>query len=106
MGNSHVKNLIEQKFLKGITFEVAVENLVVRGSELASQEWIGKILPRSLLMVGGELDEAVTPDEVKALYEYAEETKKLVMINDADHVFAKKRAELVNTLTDWLKKQV
>jgi len=106
MGNSHVKNLIEQKFLKGITFEEAVEDMVVRGSELASQDWIGKISPRPLLMVGAELDEAATPDSVKALYEYAEEPKKLVMINDADHVFTKKRAELVNTVTDWLKEQV
>lgn len=105
-GSTHVKNLIEQKFLKGITFEEAVEDLVKRGRELASQDWIKGISPRPLLMIGGELDEAATPDRVKALYEYSEGPKKLVMINDADHVFTKKRADLVKTVTNWLKEQV
>lgn len=105
-GNTHVKNLIEQKFLKNITFEEAVEDLIKRGSELASQDWIGKISPRPLLMIGGEQDEAATPERVKALYAYAKEPKELVMIKDADHVFTKKRRNLVKTVTDWLKEQV
>jgi len=105
-GNTHVKNLIEQKFLKGITFEEAVVDLIKRGGELASQDWIGKISPRPLLMIGGEQDEAATPDRVKALYAYAKEPKKLVIIKDADHVFTKKRHELVTTVTDWLQEQV
>jgi len=105
-GNTHVKNLIEQKFLKNITFEEAVEDSVKRGREMASQDWIGKTSPRPLLMIGGEQDEAATPDRVKALYEYAKEPKKLVIIKDADHVFTKKRRELVKTVTDWLKEKV
>lgn len=104
--NSHVKNLIEQKFLKNITFEEAVEDLVKRGSELASQDWIGKISPRPLLMIGGEQDEAATPEKVNALYAYAKEPKNLIMIKDADHVFTKKRRKLVKTVIDWLKNQV
>jgi pimeloyl-ACP methyl ester carboxylesterase len=105
-GNTHIKNLIEQKFLKNITFEEAVEDMIKRGKELASQDWIGKISPRPLLMIGGEQDEAATPERVKALYAYAKEPKKLVMIKDADHVFTKQRRKLVTTVTDWLREQV
>ncbi|MCW4039723.1 MAG: alpha/beta fold hydrolase [Candidatus Bathyarchaeota archaeon] len=105
-GNTHVKNLIEQKFIKNITFEEAVEDLIKRGSKLASQDWIGKISPRPLLMIGGEHDEAATPERVKALYTYAKKPKKLVMIKDADHVFTKQRRKLVKAVTDWLKEQV
>lgn len=104
--NTHMKNLIEQKFVKNITFEDAVEDSMKMGKELASQDWIGKIAPRPLLMIGGELDEAATPERVKALYAYAKEPKKLVMIKDADHVFTKKRRRLVQIVTDWLTEQV
>lgn len=105
-GNNHVKNLIEQKFLKNITFEEAVQDLIKRGRDFASQDWIGKIAPRPLLMIGGEQDEAATPERVEALYAYAKEPKKLIMIKDADHVFTTKRHKLVTTVIDWLKKHV
>ncbi len=92
--------------MKNITFEEAVKDLIKRGRDLASQDWIGKIAPRPLLMIGGEQDEAATPERVKALYAFAKEPKKLVMIKDADNVFTKKRRKLVKTVTDWLTKQV
>jgi alpha/beta superfamily hydrolase len=57
-------------------------------------------------MIGGEQDEAATPERVKALYAFAEEPKKLVMIKDADHVFTTKRRRLVKTVIDWLEQHV
>jgi dipeptidyl aminopeptidase/acylaminoacyl peptidase len=103
---TYLTNLIEQKFLKRITLDEALEDTVKRGTELAPQDWIGKISPRPVFMIGGELDAAVSPDRIKALFDHAKDPKKMVIIKDADHVFTKKRRELVKTVTDWLKEQV
>jgi fermentation-respiration switch protein FrsA (DUF1100 family) len=73
--------------------------------ELAPQDWIAKISPRPLLIIGGAQDATVNPDRVKSLFEKAKQPKKLVLIKDADHVFTNKRRELVRTVTNWLKAQ-
>jgi len=95
--------LIKQGFLKGITPQEAIEDSAKRMKKLAPQDWIAKISPRPLLIIGGEQDAAVNPDKVKALFMKAKQPKKLVIIKDADHVFTNKRRELVRTVTNWLK---
>lgn len=97
--------LIKQGFLKGITPQEAIEDSARRTKELAPQDWIAKISPRPLLLIGGEQDATVNPERVKALFEKAKQPKKLVLIKDADHVFTNKRRELVRTVTNWLKAQ-
>jgi len=104
--SKHLDTLIAQRFLKGITLQEAIENSTRRSKELAPQDWVAKISPRPLLIIGGEQDATVSPDRVKALYEKAKQPKKLVIIKDADHVFTKKRKELVRTVTNWLKTQI
>lgn len=98
--------LIKQKFLKDLTLQEAIEDSNIRMKRLAPQDWVAKISPRPLLIVGGEQDASVNPDRVKELFEKAKQPKKLVMIKGADHVFTSKRRELVRTVTKWLKAQL
>jgi len=102
----YFENIIRQRFLKGITVEEAIEDWMKMGRELAAQDWVEKISPRPLLMIGGEEDATVTPDRVRAVFERAKEPKKLVLMEGADHVFTRKRRELVKTVTDWLNAQI
>lgn len=102
---TYLDNVIQQRFLKNITPQEAVEDWAKMGRQLAAQDWVAKISPRPLLMIGGELDATVTPDRVKAVFERAKEPKRLVMMEGADHVFTRKRRELVETVTAWLKAQ-
>ena len=74
--------------------------------ELAPQDWVEKISPRPLLLIGGEKDATVAPERIKTVFERAKEPKKMVIMKDADHVFTLKRRELVETVTDWLRAQI
>jgi len=100
--NAHLTNLIEQKFLKGVTVKELLRDWKTMGTELAAQDWVGAIAPRPLLVVGGQLDATVPPERVKAVFAKAKEPKKLVMVEGADHVFTRKRKELVQIVIDWL----
>jgi dipeptidyl aminopeptidase/acylaminoacyl peptidase len=99
---SHLTNLIEQKFLKRVTLKDLLRDWRTMGKKLAAQDWVGAIAPRPLLVVGGQLDATVTPERVQAVFAAAKEPKELVMVAGADHVFTRKRRELVQTVTDWL----
>lgn len=100
-----LETIIKQRFFKGITLQEAIEDSARREKELAPQDWVAKIAPRPLLVIGGEQDAVATPDRVKALFEKARQPKKLVIIKGADHVFTNKRRELVRVVTNWLKAQ-
>jgi pimeloyl-ACP methyl ester carboxylesterase len=102
---NYLGSLINQGFLKGISLEEALNDWARIGKELAPQDWVGEISPRPLLLIGGEKDAAVSPDSVKAVFEKAKEPKTIIIVNDADHVFTKKRKELVQVVTDWLRTQ-
>ncbi|MDQ1280029.1 MAG: Peptidase protein [Thermoproteota archaeon] len=98
--------LIKQGFLKCITTQEAIEDSARRMKELAPQDWVTKISPRPLLLIGGEEDATVNPDRIRFLFAKAKQPKKLVIIKDTDHVFTNKRRELVRRVTNWLKSQV
>ncbi|MFQ6074743.1 MAG: alpha/beta hydrolase [Candidatus Bathyarchaeia archaeon] len=102
----YLDNIIKQRFLKGITLQEAIEDWAKLGRELAAQDWVDRISPRPLLMIGGQQDVTVTPDRVRAVFERAKEPKRLVLMEGADHVFTRKRRELMKTVTNWLKTQI
>jgi pimeloyl-ACP methyl ester carboxylesterase len=87
---NNLDNLIKQRFLKSITLDEAIDDWVKRANEFAAQEWVEKISPRPLLVVGGEQDLTAPPERVRTVFERAKEPKKLVMIEGADHIFTLK----------------
>jgi hypothetical protein len=102
----HLMNIIEHRFLKGISYQRALQSYKKMGSELAAQNWISAIAPRPILVVGGTEDAVVSTKRVQALYDAAQEPKALILINDADHVFTRKRPELVEAVTRWLEANI
>ncbi len=102
----YLDSVIKQKFLKGITVEEAIEDWVKMGQELAAQDWIGKISPRPLLLIGGSKDATVTPESVKEVYAKAKKPTELEIIEEADHVFTRHRKKLVKKVTGWLQSKI
>jgi hypothetical protein len=100
---TYLHSLIRQGFLKNTTLQEALDDWERMAKELASQDWVEKISPRPFLIIGGEQDSTVAPDRVRAIFERAKEPKRLVIMEGADHVFTRKRKELVETVTSWLK---
>ncbi len=98
----HLMNIIEHRFLKGISYEQALQDYNKMGEELAAQHWVADLSPRPLLIIGGKKDAVVSNQRVQALYDAAQEPKTLILIDDADHVFTQKRDELVEAVTRWL----
>lgn len=98
----HLMNIIEHRFLKGISYQRALQDYKKMGSELAAQNWIAAIAPRPVLIIGGTKDAVVSTKRVQALHDAAQEPKGLIFIDDADHVFTQKRHELVEAVTRWL----
>ena len=65
---------------------------------MAPEHWVGRIAPRTFVMVNGENDEKLPRDCILALYEAASEPKELIWI-PGKHV-EPNRPEIVRSLVD------
>jgi uncharacterized protein len=63
----------------------AVRNTGLVPGRMSPREVIGEISPRPILIIGGALDEAVSPAMVNELYAAAREPKSLWMVSGAHH---------------------
>lgn len=81
--------------LLGSEFPWLLENLnpvdTIRGAEAP------------VLIVAGSEDSMTPPEVCRTLYEAANEPKKWVLIEGADHGFSEHRIPLINTVLEWLK---
>jgi esterase/lipase len=102
----YLSNIITQKFLKGVDLEETIEDWVKMGQELAAQDWVEKISPRPLLLIGGSKDATVTPERVKTVYSNAKKPTELEIVEGADHVFTRHRKNLVEKVTRWLQSKL
>ena len=102
----YLGNVIKQKFLKGVELEEAIEDWVKMGQELAAQDWVDKISPRPLLLIGGSKDATVTPERVKKVYSRAKKPTELEIVEGADHIFTWHRKILVEKVTSWLQSKL
>ena len=64
--------------------------------------WIDRISPRPLLLVHGDADELIPPEQAHKLYNKAKEPKELKMIPGARHKMRLEEAAMAFVL-DWLK---
>ncbi|MDP2953499.1 MAG: alpha/beta fold hydrolase [Chloroflexota bacterium] len=65
-------------------------------------EWVGKVAPRPLLLLHGEADDVVPPQNAYTLFEKAGEPKALHILPGAGHRFRGEGAALTKAL-QWLK---
>lgn len=78
----------------------------VRGKLMKLDECgaISKLENLAVLIVNGEADDIVGPDEAQEVYNAANEPKTLLVMKGANHVFSGKTHELVQKTVEWLKK--
>lgn len=62
------------------------------------------ILPRPLLIIQGQKDGVVPPDDARLLYNAAGEPRELIWIEDGDHQFTGRHRQAWEALFNWLEK--
>jgi len=87
--------------LVGWTEEKLRQDVKAVASELNPIETVRKI-NAPLMVVLGTNDTLTTPPEIRRLYEAANEPKRLVEIEGADHEFTEHRIPLQKAIIDWV----
>jgi esterase/lipase len=87
--------------LAGWTEEKLRQDIRVAASELNPIETVTEI-NAPLMVVLGTNDTLTTPPEIRGLYEAANEPKRLVEIEGADHEFTEHRIPLQNAVIEWV----
>jgi hypothetical protein len=87
--------------LAGWTEEKLRQDVKVTASELNPIETVTEIYA-PLMVVLGTNDTVTTPLDIRRLYEAANEPKKLVEIEGADHEFSEHRIPLQKVVIDWV----
>lgn len=73
--------------------------------EVSPVKWIDKVSPRPLLLLHGDADELIPPEEAWRLFEKAGEPKQLVYIPGAGHRL-RTDPRMISICLEWLKKKM
>lgn len=87
--------------LSGWTEEKLRQDVMAAASELNPIETVREV-HAPLMVVLGTNDKVVAPPDIRRLYEAANEPKKLVEIEGADHEFSEHRIPLQKAVIDWV----
>ncbi len=79
-----------------------VAAVVTLSTQTAGTALVGRIAPRPILLVQGELDTRLPPRCSRYVYERAGEPKELVILASAKHSLRQRREELRWLLREWL----
>ncbi|HZK18603.1 MAG TPA: alpha/beta hydrolase [Clostridia bacterium] len=66
-------------------------------------EYAKRIGTRPLLLIHGTADDVVPVSDVHLLFDAADEPKKMVLVENADHTFSDHRVRVWDVFFDWLK---
>lgn len=83
-----------------------VDAVVTLSTQTAGTTLVGRIAPRPILLVHGELDRRLSPNCSRYVYERAGEPKELVILRGAKHSLRQRRDELRRLLREWLVARV
>lgn len=72
-------------------------------SQLAGAHVVADLKPRPLLLIHGTADEILPPRSSELIYERAEEPKRLMLFEGADHRLSGKGEELFALVDEWIK---
>ncbi|MGA2286719.1 MAG: alpha/beta fold hydrolase, partial [Dehalococcoidia bacterium] len=79
-----------------------VNAAVTLSTQTAGTALVGRIAPRPILLVHGELDTRLPPRCSRYVFERAGEPKELVILRGAKHSLRQRREELRRLLREWL----
>ena len=84
------------------TLAPQVRTVIAISSQLAGAHVVGELAPRALLIVHGTADMILSHESGQAIFERANEPKRLELIAGADHRFSEHSDRLYEVVSDWL----
>lgn len=78
-----------------------VVGVATLASQTAGTAAVGRLAPRSLLLLHGTADQVLSDACSQLLYQQAHEPKRLVLYEGDGHEFSRSHDEVVQTLYDW-----
>jgi dienelactone hydrolase len=98
--------LVGWSFGGAVVISAAVAHADVVGvatlaSQTAGTAAVGRLTPRSLLLLHGTADQVLPDGCSRYLYAFAEEPKRLILYEGDGHEFSRSYAEVVQTLCTW-----
>lgn len=98
-----VERLRKLNMIRDPDFPPSLEEWAREGQQLSPVQWVDRIAPRPLLLLHGDADDTVNPDDVHTLFERAGEGKELQVLSGVGHRFRQEKTAVATAL-EWLKK--
>lgn len=98
----NLRDRIPQGWLRPIT--ASMVHLLVYGTSFDTKDWVARIAPRPVVIIGARDDQRLPEHKVKNLYEAAGEPKELIW-TDGGHVDPR-RPELVRALLEIVRARI
>jgi fermentation-respiration switch protein FrsA (DUF1100 family) len=99
-----VERLRKLNMIRDPDFPPSLDEWAKEGEILSPVQWVGYVAPRPLLLLHGDADDAVSPDDAHILFECAGEGKELQMLAGVGHRFRQERTA-TGTALEWLKEK-
>ena len=97
-----VERLRAMGLIRDPDFPPSLEEWANEGATLNPVDWVGLVAPRPLLLLHGDADDVVSPDNAHTLYERAGEGKEMRMLPGVGHRFRREETAMGAAL-EWLK---
>ena len=99
-----VERLRGMGIIRDPDFPPSLEEWAQEGQRLSPVEWVGGVAPRPLLLLHGDADDTVYPENVYTLFERAGEPKEIRLLPGVGHRFRQEETAIGAAL-EWLKER-
>jgi hypothetical protein len=84
------------------TLSPVATTVIAVSSQLAGAHVVADLKPKPLLLIHGTADTILSHESSKLIYERAEEPKKMILLEGADHRLSGRGDELFALVDEWL----
>jgi len=91
-------------FVSGLKMKRALNEWKSLSDNYDPIDFVGKISPRSFLLVHGNKDDMIPLRCSERLFSRAQDPKDMLVVEGADHIFAGKQQVAIRKCLEWLKK--
>lgn len=99
-----VERMRKMGIIRDPDFPYDIEEWALEGEKLSPDKWIGKVSPRPILLIHGDSDNTVNPDNMYKLFECAGEPKYLRLLPGVGHRFRQEQAAIGEVLL-WISEK-
>ncbi|WP_455277411.1 alpha/beta hydrolase [[Eubacterium] cellulosolvens] len=91
-------------FVSGLKIKEALVEWYKLANKYDSIHHVSKISPRPFLLIHGDKDDIIPLSCSQTLFERAEKPKRMIIVNNGDHLFSGKRKIVTKKTVTWLRK--